>query len=244
MITTAITIITGATIITIIDPGIAGAELLTLTTWLSPAFPIGGFAHSHGVEWAVESGDAVDMEGAMDWIVDLLLFGSGRDDAILLGSAHRATATGDDALLASTAETALAAQPSAERRLETTALGNAFVKAVRAAWPTPALERLPKGDTAYPVAVGVAAAGRGLPPLATIEAFLGAFVSSLVSAFIRLGPIGQTDGQRIVAALIPDIRRVAMESLVADLDDLGGCAFRSAIASMRHETQYTRLFRS
>jgi urease accessory protein len=184
------------------------------------------------------------MEGARTWIGELLRFGSGRNDAILLAVAHRATRSGDDVLLREAADTALAMQPSAERRLETTALGNAFVKAIRAAWPTPALDRLPDGDVAYPVAVGVATAGRGLPLRPTIEGFLGAFVSSLVSAAIRLGPIGQTDGQRILAALVPEIGRTAAETETAGLDDLGGAAFRSDIASMRHETQYTRLFRS
>jgi urease accessory protein len=224
--------------------GISGADLLTLTAWLSPAFPIGGFAHSHGLEWAVESGDLSGADAVRDWMSDLLRCGSGRDDAILLSAAHRATAAGDDAALREIAETAVAMQPSAERLAETASLGNAFVKTVRAAWPTPALDRLPAGDVAYPVAVGVAAAGRGLPRLPVVEAFLAAFVSSLLSAAIRLGPIGQTDGQRILAALIPAILRTAAFAARAGLDDLGGCAFRSDIASMRHETQYTRLFRS
>ncbi len=184
------------------------------------------------------------LDAARDWIGDLLRHGSGRDDVIVLSLAHRAAAAGDPRLLGEVAETALAIQPSAERLLETTSLGNAFVKAVRAAWPTPALDRLPPGDAAYPVAVGVAAAGRGLPLLPVAEAFLGAFVASLVSSAIRLGPIGQTDGQRIVAALIPAVRRTAAEAAEAGLGDLGGAAFRSDIASMRHETQYTRLFRS
>lgn len=210
--------------------------------WLSPAFPVGGFAHSHGLEWAVESGDVGDAEAVRAWIGDLLRFGSGRDDAILLRVAHRATAAGDERLLGEVAETALAIQPSAERLLETTSLGNAFVKAVRAAWPTPALDRLPAGDAAYPVAVGVAAAGHGMPIGPVAEAFLGGFVAALVSSAIRLGAIGQTDGQRIVAASIPAVRRAVAEE--AGLDDLGGAAFRSDIASMRHETQYTRLFRS
>lgn len=242
-----ITTTTGTTIITTItttETGIAGAELLTLLTWLSPAFPVGGFAHSHAVEWAVESGDIATMDEARAWIADLLLSGSGRNDAILLTAAYGAVMSGDDAALRDAADTALAMQPSLERRVETTALGNAFVKAVRAAWPTPALDRLPESDVAYPIAVGVAAAGRHLPLMPVLEAFLGAFAASLVSAAIRLGPIGQTDGQRILSALIPVIRATAAEAIGCGLDDLGGAAFRSDIASMRHETQYTRLFRS
>lgn len=221
--------------------GIGGADLLTLTAWLSPAFPVGGFAFSHGLEWAVECGDATDESSVRQWIGDLLRLGSGRDDAILLASAYRAAKADDDALR-DIAELALAMQPSAERRLETGLLGNAFVKMVGAAW-LPGF-RPPGEDVAYPVAVGVAAAMHGLPLEATVQAFLSAFVASLVSSAIRLGPIGQTDGQRILSALIPVVLEVATAADRLGPDDLGGCVFRSDIASMRHETQYTRLFRS
>jgi urease accessory protein len=222
--------------------GIGGADLLTLTAWLSPAFPVGGFAFSHGLEWAVECGDVADDSGVRQWIGDLLRLGSGRDDAILLASAHKAAKAGDDDALRDVAELALAMQPSAERRLETGLLGNAFVKMVDAAW-LPGF-RPPGEDVAYPVAVGTAAAMRGLPIEATVQAFLSAFVASLLSAAIRLGPIGQTDGQRILSALIPVVLEVAAAAGRLGPDDLGGCVFRSDIASMRHETQYTRLFRS
>ncbi len=225
------------------DPaGIGGADLLTLSIWLSPAFPVGGFAFSHGLEWAVECGDIADESGVRQWIGDLLRLGSGRDDAILLASAWRAASVGDDAALREVAEMALAMQPSAERRLETGLLGNAFIKMVGAAW-LPGF-RPPGDEVAYPVAVGVAAAMRGLPLEATLQAFLSAFVATLVSSSIRLGPIGQTDGQRILSALIPVVLEVAAAAGRLGPDDLGGCVFRSDIASMRHETQYTRLFRS
>ena len=215
--------------------------------WLSPAFPVGAFAYSHGLEWAVETGDVRDAETCRSWIADLLAFGSGRNDAVLLAAAWRAAAAHDDAMLHAVAELAAALQPSSERRLETTAQGNAFVTAVRAAWPTATIEMLKgawEGDVAYPVALGTAAAGHGIGLRPTLDAFLLGFVSNIVSAVVRLGPIGQTDGQRILAALLPAIAETAAFAEASTLDDLGSCAFRSDIASMRHETQYTRLFRS
>ncbi|MCP8940645.1 urease accessory protein UreF [Alsobacter sp. SYSU M60028] len=225
----------------------ADGPALPLFAWLSPAFPVGAFAYSHGVEWAVETGQVKDAASALDWIGDVLRDGSGRNDAILLAMAHRATLAGDDAALAEAAELAVALQPSRERCLEATAQGNAFVAAARASWPTPALDRLAAcwpGDVCYPVALGVVAAGHGVAPRATLEAFLLAFVANLVSAAVRLGPLGQNDGQRIVAALMADVREVAHSGETAGPDDLGGSAFRSDIASLRHETQYSRLFRS
>lgn len=235
--------ITSTTTIT----SMAEAVSLPLLAWLSPAFPVGAFAYSHGLEWAVEAGDVHDAATCRGWIEDLLAVGSGRNDAVLLAAAWRAATAGDAAGMRDVAELAAAMQPSAERRLETTAQGNAFITAVRGAWPTEAVEQLKSawdGDVAYPVALGTAAAGHGCGLRATLEAFMLAFVSNIVSAVVRLGPIGQTDGQRILAALLPQMRDTAAFAEASTLDDLGAAAFRSDIASMRHETQYTRLFRS
>jgi urease accessory protein len=142
---------------------------------------------------------------------------------------------------------AVALAASAERRLETTAQGAAFVAAARAAWDCEALRRLdqtPDGRAAYPIAVAAAASGHGVPLAASLEAFAVAQAANLVSAALRLGPIGQTDGQKILAALLPPLRALAREALGASLANLGGGAFRSDIAAMRHESQYSRLFRS
>jgi urease accessory protein len=220
---------------------------LPLLVWLSPAFPVGAFAYSHGLEWAVEQVDLLDAASVQAWIDDLLSLGSGRNDAILLAEAYRAAADGDRPRLAAVAELGVALQPSRERHLEATAQGNAFLTAARASWPAEALDFLAEahdGDVVYPVAIGVAAAGHGVALRPTLEAFLLAFVAALVSAAVRLGPIGQTDGQRVTAALLPRIRETAAYAETSTLDDLGGAAFRSDIASLRHETQYTRLFRS
>ena len=143
------------------------------------------------------------------------------------------------------ADLAAAFVPSAERRLETLAQGAAFLAAVEAVWPHPAIEGLAaRAEVAYPVAVGACAAAHGLPLAATAQAFMQAFAANLVSAGVRLIPLGQTDGLRVVARLEPLIPRVVADALAAGLDDVGGAAVAADIASMRHETQYTRLFRS
>jgi urease accessory protein len=220
---------------------------LPLMVWLSPAFPVGGFAYSHGLEWAFESGDLHDAATLADWLDALVVRGSLRNDLILFACAFRAASSQDEVALAEIAELALALANSAERRLETVTQGNAFLAAARAAWPCAAFGALAAawpGDVAYPVAVAVAAAGHWLPLSPSLEAYGLAFVANLVSASVRLGIVGQTDGQRITAGLVPALHEAAAGAEAATLDDLGACAFRSDLAALRHETQYSRLFRS
>ncbi len=220
---------------------------LPLLIWLSPAFPVGAFAYSHGLEWAIEAGDIVDASSLQGWLVDLLEFGAPRSDAILFAAAFRAASAPDWPALIEINALAVALTASAERRLETTAQGAAFIAAARAAWdcePCRRLDPAPDGRIAYPVAVAAAASGHGLPLGASLEAFVLAQAANLISAALRLGPIGQTDGQKILAAVLPRVRSLAHEAQTARLADLGSCAFRSDIAAMRHETQYSRLFRS
>ncbi len=219
--------------------------LLPLMLWLSPAFPVGSFAYSHGLEWAVEAGDISDARSLGGWLVDLLTFGAPRADAILFAAAFRAAQAGDHEALIEANALAVALAASAERRLETTAQGSAFVAAARVAWDCEPLRALAGEDrVAYPVAVAAAAAGHDLPLEASLQAFVLALLAGAVSAVVRLGPIGQTAGQKILAALLPRVRALAREASRSTLADLGGCAFRSDIAAMRHETQYSRLFRS
>ncbi len=171
--------------------------------------------------------------------------GAPRADAILFASAFRAAEVPDWPALIETNALAAALCLSAERRLETTAQGAAFVKAARVSWDCEPLQRLGAHDPiAYPIAVAAAAAGHGLPLQASLDAFALALVANGVSAVVRLGPIGQSDGQAVLAALIPEIRSLTRAAALTDLTDLGGGAFRSDIAAMRHETQYSRLFRS
>lgn len=224
----------------------AAFTLARLMTWLSPAFPVGGFSYSHGLEWAVEAGAVNDAATFGAWIEDVLMYGAGRTDAIFLAEAWRATAADDSISLGEVAELAAAFVPSAERRLETLAQGAAFVSAVNAVWPHPAFDLLREegANIAYPVAVGVATAAHGLPLAESAHAFVQAFAGNLVSAGVRLIPLGQTDGLRVIARLEPLIPRIVASALAATLDDIGGIALVADIASMRHETQYTRLFRS
>ena len=223
------------------------ADFLPLMVWLSPSFPIGSFAYSHGIEWAVESGDIKNAETCAAWLSDLLQHGGAWSDAVLLAATSRAIERIDDAALLEAAELASVLAPSKERKLETLKQGDAFLLAVRNAWPCDALDRLAKiwpGETAFPVAVGAASAGHRLALLPTLEAYLIAFITNLVSAAVRLVPLGQTDGTKIIARLAPLAREVAARAAHSTLDDVGGAALRSDISSLRHETQYTRLFRS
>lgn len=224
-----------------------GEELVRLLAWLSPSFPIGAFSYSHGLEWVVEDGTVRDAPSLEAWVDGLLRVGSGRSDAVILALTHAHAAAEDRVELAGLAEFALALQPSAERRLEVVSQGNAFLKAVRAGWPAPQFEAFARawpGDVVYPVAVGLAAAAHGIDRRATLLAYLHAFIANIVSAGIRLVPLGQTAGLEIVAALEGRLAGVADEALALGPDDIGGASFLADIASMRHETQYTRLFRS
>lgn len=211
--------------------------LLNLLAWLSPAFPTGAFAYSHGLEWVVEAGDIKDGDSLRDWLVDVLARGSGRSDAILLRHAHRVIS--DPVALKEIIALAIACAPARERRDEALNQGRAFRSAV-APWMTVAVPE----DAPYAVAVGAAAAGRGIAEDDVAAAYLQAFAINLISAAVRLVPLGQTVGLQVLAALEPVVLEVADGTKCAALDDVGGCAFRSDLAAMRHETQYTRLFRS
>jgi urease accessory protein len=223
------------------------AALYRLMAWLSPSFPVGAFSYSSGIEWAVEAGDIRDAATLTDWLALMMSDGAGFCDAVLFVQTHRAICGNDAAALRSVAELAAAFSPSKERHLETTAQGRAFVMAVRAAWPCDALDSLDAawgGLIAYPVAVGTACAGHSVALDTALPAFLQAVAANWISAGVRLIPLGQTDGQRVLVALEDVIAATAARAVNASLDDIGGAALRADIGSMRHETQYTRLFRS
>ncbi len=227
-------------------PDVDRASLFRLMTWLSPAFPVGAFSYSSGIEWAVEAGDITDTVALQEWLSAMLVDGPGFCDSVFLCHAHRAADTGDKVALQDIVELAAAFVPSRERHLETTAQGRAFVEIARAAWNCDALDLLAMcdGQITYPIAVGVLAAGHGTPLPLTLHAFLHALTSNWISAGVRLIPLGQTDSQRVLVALENVILATAEKSLNATIDDLGSATFRADLASMHHETQYTRLFRS
>ena len=221
--------------------------LYRLLAWLSPAYPVGAFAYSSGIEWAVEAGDVADAATLQSWIEALLRDGSGFCDAVLFVHAFRAIEADDRTSLRDVAELAAALVSSKERQLETVTQGNAFVDATRKTWPCAALETLKAvwdGPVAYPVGIAVAARGHAVPLEAALAGFIQALVANWVSAGVRLIPLGQTYGLRVVAALEHQVAQTAARARSTSLDDMGSALFRADLASMRHETQYTRLFRS
>jgi urease accessory protein len=219
-----------------------------LLVWLSPSFPVGAFAYSHGLEQAVERRWVRDRQTLAAWLVDLATHGSLANDLVLLAEAWHAAAGDDLERMIAVADLSVALQPSAERHLEATQQGRSFLSTIVAAWPCePAMRlQLALGDRplGYPVAVGVATSGHSVPLPDALAAFALAFVGNLVSAAIRLGVVGQTDGQRIIADLQPTLELASTRAAASSLDDLGSAAFLSDIASLAHETQYSRLFRS
>jgi urease accessory protein len=223
------------------------AALYRLMTWLSPSFPVGAFSYSSGIEWAVEAGDITDATSLRDWLAAMLTDGSGFCDAVFLAQAHRAASAQDGEKLREVAELAAAFVPSRERQLETTTQGRAFIEIARAAWSCDGLDEVIAACGSvivYPVAVGLVSAAHGIPQQAALHAFLHAVVSNWISAGARLIPLGQTDSQRVLAQLESDVVATARRAVAATLDDLGSATFRADLASLRHETQYTRLFRS
>ncbi|WP_439153884.1 urease accessory protein UreF [Yoonia sp.] len=207
-------------------------HLLTLTQWLSPAYPVGAFAWSHGLERAIGRGDVADAAMLADWLGAVLEHGAGRSDAILLCAAHGA----DD--VAPVADLAAALAPSRERRMETLQQGAGFAVTTRAVWG------LDLPDMAYPVAVGRAAGLMGLPVVPTTQVWLQCFASNLVQAAQRLMPLGQTEGQRVLAGLASVCAAVGEMAARATLDDIGSATFAVDVASMQHAAQYSRIFRS
>ncbi|MBV8889834.1 MAG: urease accessory protein UreF [Alphaproteobacteria bacterium] len=256
------------------NPELPIGGLYRLLTWLSPAFPIGAFSYSHGLEAVVAAGAVNDAATLQAWIGTTIRHGGGRIDADLLRDAHRAALSEDAAALDRANRRGIAFRPTAELRLETAAQGAAFLATVLAAWREPFLaawaeevrpEQTPSrcplpikggeeitaaGDGGRPnpvchaVVFGAAAARAGVPLAAALLGYLQAFAGSLVSAGLRLGLIGQTDGQRILAALENVVAGAATQAMERDPEMFGAANFAADIASMAHETQYTRLFRS
>jgi urease accessory protein len=225
--------------------------LYSLLTWLSPAYPVGAYAHSGGIEWAVEAG-WIDSRDALErWLNMVLAHGAGWNDAVLFTAAYRAASARDRATLRDVAQLAAAAQPSRERRIETLAQGEAFRRIAGASLPGEPfalLADIPENETPYPIAIATLTAAHGIALAPALTAYLHSFIANLISAGQRLIPLGQTDAQLAIAALRP----VALETVdraitLPDGDpfpSLGSATWFADLASMRHETQYTRLFRT
>ena len=253
-----------------IEPGVAG--LYRLLAWASPAFPTGAFSYSHGLEAAADDGAVHDRATLERWIGATIEHGSGRIDADILRDAWRAAAAGDAAALAAANRRGMAYRQTAELALESSQQGAAFVVAYEAAWvsphpnppplagegignrrnelpPSQAEEGRGRGntggnDTCHAAAFGAAAARAGIGLADALTAYLQTFAGNLMSAGLRLGIVGQNDGQRILAALEPMIAAAVAAALMRGPEDFGTATFAADLASMTHETQYTRLFRS
>ncbi len=226
-------------------PDISGRALYQLMTWLSPSYPVGAYTYSHGLEHAVDAGWVTGAVETRRWIAAILEHGDGMTDAVMLAEAYRCA--GDAARLVDVLEFAAAFIPTAELALESTMQGAAFLEITQKAWPSDALDALQtvaNGPIAYPVAVGVACAGAHIPLEGALHAYLHAFAANMVSAAVRVIPLGQTDGQLMTAALMSTVDAVVARALETPLDDISTNTLMADISSMKHETQYTRLFRS
>lgn len=208
-------------------------QLLLLLTWMSPAFPTGAFAYSQGLEWAIEEGHVTDRESLLQWISDILTRGGGWNDAVIFARCWE-----DDASALN--ELALALAPSRERHLESTQLGRAF-RIAAAVFATPPLA---EEEIAYPVAAGAACAAMGIDRHAALLAYLQGLAAALTSVAVRLVPIGQTAGLEALRDLAPVIASVSERAAEASLDDLGAITIMADIASMKHETMHSRVFRT
>lgn len=227
------------------------AALYRLASWLSPSFPIGSFSYSHGLEWAVEAGLVRDRPSLERWLEDLLRHGGPHSDAVLLARGHDAVQRQDLAGFAELRATAVALLATAELALESTAQGAAFARTASSCWPDPAgrLESLlaePEAPPAlvYPLAVAAVAAVHGIPRGPTVLLYLQSVVANLVSAAVRLVPLGQSDGQRAMAHLEEPVTKAAAAAEATPLSELATATFMVEWCSLAHETQYTRLFRS
>jgi urease accessory protein len=225
-------------------------SLMRQQSWLSPAFPTGSYSYSHGIEWAVEAGHIHDRESLVDWLEADLRYGSGRNEAIFFMEAWRCATNDDCEELLEIAELAAAFRSTSEFTLETSQQATACLATLRRVWPDPLIERVSallsdlRIAPVLSVVLGVRTATQGIPVTLALPAFLQSYLANLVTAGVRLVPLGQTDGQFAIAQLEPAVLAVTSQAEEATIHDLGSAAFMVDIASASHETQYTRLFRS
>jgi urease accessory protein len=224
--------------------------LLRLQSWLSPAFPTGAYSYSHGLEWAVEAGYIRDRESLVDWLEADLRYGSERNEVIFFSEAWRCTTQGNRARLVELSELAAAFRSTSEFALESSQQASACSTTLRHVWPNHLLDWLSETlagihvPHAVAVVLGVRSASQGIPLALALPAFLQSYTANLVTAAVRLIPLGQTDGQLAIAALEDAVLAACAHAINSTIDDLGSAAFMVDLASMAHETQYTRLFRS
>jgi len=221
--------------------------LYQLMSLMSPSYPIGAYTYSHGVEYAVEAGLVLNADDLVLWLKDIVQFGGARTDAILLVEAYRAFQSKDQAAILEIAELGYATRSTREFELETTAQGRAFVDVTQKVRPSSSLDLLLKeweGPIVYPIAVAAIAADNEIALVDVLTAYLHGFVSNIVSAAVRIIPLGQTDGQKSIAALEDICSEQVQGALSLTINDIGTATLMMDWCSSQHETQYTRLFRS
>jgi urease accessory protein len=229
---------------------ISQLALLRQQSWLSPAFPTGSYSYSHGIEWAVESGHIHDRKSLVDWLEADLCYGSGRNEAILFIEAWRCAKENKCDDLLKIAELAAAFRGTSEFALETSQQAASCLATLRRVWPDSLIETLSDLlselgiSPALSIVLGVRAARQDIPATLSLPAFLQSYLANLITAGVRLVPLGQTDGQLAIAELEPAVLRVAGQAGCATIHDLGSAGFIVDLISASHETQYTRLFRS
>ena len=225
-------------------------SLLRLQSWFSPAFPTGSYSYSHGIEWAVEAGHLHDRESLVDWLEADLRYGSGRNEAIFFIEAWRCAVGDERAKLFEIAEMAAVFRGTSEFALESSQQAAACLATLRQVWPDCLLDWLSeilserRVQPALAVVLGIGAARQGILAGVALPAFLQSYVANLVTAGVRLIPLGQTDGQLAIAKLEEAALAATAQAEKAAIEDLGSAAFMVDLCSMAHETQYTRLFRS
>jgi urease accessory protein len=224
--------------------------VLRQQSWLSPAFPTGSYSYSHGIEWAVEAGHIHDRKSLVDWLEADLCYGSGRNEAIFFIEAWHSVIDDDREKLLEIVQLAAAFRSTGEFALETSQQATACLATLRRVWPDPVIESLSRLLSEMLIApvlsvvLGVRTATQNIPATLALPAFLQSYLANLVTAGVRLVPLGQTDGQLAIAELEPSVLAVAAQAEEETILDLGSAAFMVDIASASHETQYTRLFRS
>ena len=210
-------------------------QLQQLLAFMSPAFPVGSFAYSHGLERAIDDGIVTSADEVREWIESLLVHGSGWNDAVLFAAAYDAS----NEVRMEIDELSLALAASRERALETSDLGQSFTKAVAILSASETMK-----FKTYPVAVAAACQKTCIDKNTGLLAYLQAFSNNLIAVAVRLVPLGQTNGLEIMRDLMPLISKTMERALTASLDNLGSSTLLSDIASMKHEAQYSRVFRS
>jgi urease accessory protein len=219
---------------------------LRLQSWLSPSFPNGAYSYSHGLESAVEAGQVFDRWSLIDWLEADLFYGSGRNEAVLFKDAYRCVSEGREIELSPLTELAAAFRGTSEFVLESTQQASACLATLRQVWPDQILDTFSEMPCAPVLAVvlGARSARERIPLRVALPAFMHSYTANLVTAGVRLIPLGQTDGQLAIAALEHPILALSVKACSENLDELGSAGLMVELASIAHETQYTRLFRS